>query len=79
MISKGGQKLNLSNQNLSEESEGLNLFYSKYPNITELDITNNNFKCIPKEMLQWNQLISLDIRNNQFESVSHVLINTDIV
>lgn len=69
MISKGGQKLNLTSQKLSEESEELNDYCQKYSNIIELDISNNNFKTFPKQFLQFQKLTSLDLRNNPFENV----------
>lgn len=70
MISKEGQKLNLASQKISEESKELDVYCQKYPNIIELDISNNNFKAFPKAFLQFQKLTTLDLRNNPFENVS---------
>ena len=78
IISKNGNKINLSGKDLSTESSKilLNNLYNKYPNATEIDINNCNLEKFPKIFLNFKKLISFDLRNNNFldfESLSEDL------
>ena len=78
VISKNGNKINLSGKDLSMESSKilLNNLYSKYPNATEIDINNCNLEKFPKVLLNFKKLVSFDLRNNNFtdfESLSEDL------
>ena len=78
LLSKNGNKINLSGKDLTTENSKilLNDLYEKYPNITELDINNCNLEHFPKIFLNFKKLISFDLRNNNFidfESLSEDL------
>jgi hypothetical protein len=68
LISKNGNKINLSGKDLSMESSKilLNNLYIKYPNATEIDINNCNLEKFPKVLLNFKKLVSFDLRNNNF-------------
>ena len=78
LISKNGNKINLSGKDLSMESSKilLNNLFNKYPNATEIDINNCNLEKFPKVLLNFKKLVSFDLRNNNFtdfESLSEDL------
>ena len=78
LITKNGNKINLSGKDLSMERSKilLNNLYSKYPNATEIDINNCNLEKFPKVLLNFKKLVSFDLRNNNFtdfESLSEDL------
>ena len=80
LISKNGNKINLSGKDLSKVNSQilLNNLYKKYPNVTEIDINNCNLEKFPKILLNFKKLISFDLRNNNFldfESLSEDLSN----
>ena len=80
LISKNGNKINLSGKDLSNVKSQilLNNLYKKYPNATEIDINNCNLEKFPKILLNFKKLISFDLRNNNFidfESLSEDLSN----
>ena len=80
LISKNGNKINLSGKDLSTENSKILLenLYKKYPNVTEIDINNCNLENFPKILLNFKRLISFDLRNNNFtdfESLSEDLSN----
>ena len=80
LISKNGNKINLSGKDLSknDSQDFLNNIYEKYPNATEIEINNCNLVKFPKVLLNFKKLISLDLRNNNFsdfESLSEELSN----
>ena len=80
LISKNGNKINLSGKDLSTVNSQilLNNLYKKYPNATEIDINNCNLEKFPKIFLNFKKLISFDLRNNNFidfESLSEDLSN----
>ena len=80
LISKNGNKINLSGKDLSKVNSQilLNNLYKKYPNATEIDINNCNLEKFPKILLNFKKLISFDLRNNNFldfESLSEDLSN----
>ena len=80
LISKNGNKINLSGRDLSKVNSQilLNNLYKKYPNVTEIDLNNCNLEKFPKILLNFKKLISFDLRNNNFldfESLSEDLSN----
>ena len=80
IISKNGNKINLSGKDLSTKNSQilLNNLYKKYPNATEIDINNCNLEKFPKILLNFKKLISFDLRNNNFtdfESLAEDLSN----
>jgi Leucine-rich repeat (LRR) protein len=62
--------VDLSNKNLTENSDELLTILMKNPEITELDISNNNLSKLPIEITFLTCLSVLDIRNNNFVNVS---------
>ena len=80
IISKNGNKINLSGKDLSTKNSQilLNNLYKKYPNATEIIINNCNLEKFPKILLNFKKLISFDLRNNNFtdfESLAEDLSN----
>lgn len=62
--------VDLSNKNFTENSDELLTILMKNPEITELDISNNNLTKLPIEITFLTCLSVLDIRNNNFTNVS---------
>ena len=62
--------VDLSNKNLTENSDELLTILMKNPEITELDISNNNLSKLPIKITFLTYLSVLDIRNNNFVNVS---------
>lgn len=74
-VSKGGNKISLSGTDLStkEGSELITQLTEKYPNTTELDISNCNLQEFPTILLSFKRLASFDLRNNQFSDFEKVV------
>ena len=70
VISKNGSKLVLSGKDLSSK-EGIlliNNLSQNYPNISKIDINNCNLNELPNELSNFQNLSSLDIRDNNFQN-----------
>ena len=59
----------LYNRNLTESSEELMNLFMNYPEVIELDLSNNSLKKLPLEISLLKCLTKLDIRNNNFSNV----------
>ena len=59
----------LYNRNLTESSEELMNLFMNYPEVIELDLSNNSLKKLPLEISFLKCLTKLDIRNNNFSNV----------
>ena len=57
------------NRNLTESSEELMNIFMNYPEVIELDLSNNSLKKLPLEISFLKCLTKLDIRNNNFSNV----------
>ena len=74
-ISNNGNLINLSGIDLSSK-EGillLNDVYQKYPNLTNINISNCNLNILPKELFNFKDISSLDIRNNKFQNFEKLI------
>ena len=75
IISKNGSKLILSGKDLSSK-EGIlliNNLSQNYPNISKIDINNCNLNELPKELSNFQNLSSLDIRDNNFQNFEKLI------
>ena len=59
----------LYNRNLTESSEELMNLFMNYPEVIELDLSNNLLTKLPLEISFLKCLTKLDIRNNNFSNV----------
>ena len=74
-ILNNGSLINLSGIDLSSK-EGillLNDVYQKYPNLTNINISNCNLNILPKELFNFKDISSLDIRNNKFQNFEKLI------
>ena len=75
IISKNGSKLVLSGKDLSSK-EGIlliNNLSQNYPNISKIDINNCNLNELPNEISNFQNLSSLDIRDNNFQNFEKLI------
>ena len=75
IISKNGSKLVLSGKDLSSK-EGIlliNNLSQNYPNISKIDINNCNLNELPNELSNFQNLSSLDIRDNNFQNFEKLI------
>ena len=75
IISKNGSKLILSGKDLSSK-EGIlliNNLSQNYPNISKIDINNCNLNELPNELSNFQNLSSLDIRDNNFQNFEKLI------
>ena len=75
IISKNGSKLILSGKDLSSK-EGIlliNNLSQNYPNISKIDINNCNLNELPNEISNFQNLSSLDIRDNNFQNFEKLI------
>jgi hypothetical protein len=72
-INNNNNKIDLSNHNLSETSKELINLFLNYPEIIELDLSNNNLTKLPLEISFLTVLTKLDIRNNKFTNFNELI------
>ena len=72
-INNNNNKIDLSNHNLSETSKELINLFLNYPEIIELDLSNNNLTKLPLEISFLTVLTKLDIRNNKFTDFNELI------
>ena len=65
--------LNLQNKGLTINSSIFSEIPLKYPNLIELDLSDNNLTNIPKELIGLQNLSILDIRSNPFENFEEIV------
>ena len=58
--------LNLSNKNITDEANIFKELISSYPNIVNLDLSDNQLTFLPEDLSALNKLQFLDIQRNQF-------------
>ena len=65
--------LNLSNKNITDEANIFKEIISSYPNIINLDLSDNQLTFLPEEISSLNKLQFLDIQRNPFSDFSKLV------
>ena len=65
--------LNLSNKNITDENDIFKELISSYPNIINLDISDNQITFLPEDLSPLSKLQFLDIQGNLFNDASQIL------
>ena len=66
---KKNATLNLSSKNITDENNIFNELISSYPNIVNLDLSDNQITLLPKDLSSLSKLQFLDIQGNSFTDV----------
>ncbi len=62
--------INLNGKNITDENNIFQELLSAYPNLVNLDLSDNQITKLPEDLSSFTKLQYLDISNNPFESVS---------
>ena len=62
--------LNLSSKNITDESNIFKELFSSYPNVVNLDLSDNQLTALPEDLSPLSKLQFLDIQGNAFNDVS---------
>ena len=65
--------LNLSSKNLTNNSNIFNELFSSYPNVVNLDLSDNQLTSLPEDLSPLSKLQFLDIQGNLFNDVIQLL------
>ena len=65
--------LNLSNKNITDEANIFKEIISSYPNIINLDLSDNQLTFLPEEISSLNKLQFLDIQRNPFSDFNKLV------
>ena len=65
--------LNLSSKNLTNNSNIFNELFSSYPNVVNLDLSDNQLTSLPEDLSPLSKLQFLDIQGNLFNDVTLLL------
>ena len=61
--------LNLSSKNITDESNIFKELISSYPNVVNLDLSENHLTSLPEDLSPLSKLQFLDIQGNAFNNV----------
>lgn len=61
--------LNLSSKNITDESNIFKELISSYPNVINLDLSDNHLTSLPEDLSPLSKLQFLDIQGNSFHDV----------
>ena len=61
--------LNLSSKNITDESNIFIELFSSYPNVVNLDLSDNQLTSLPEDLSPLSKLKFLDIQGNIFNDV----------
>ena len=61
--------LNLSSKNITDESNIFKELISSYPNVVNLDLSDNHLTSLPEDLSPLSKLQFLDIQGNAFNNV----------
>ncbi len=65
--------LNLSSKNITDESNIFKELFSSYPNVINLDLSDNQLTSLPEDLSPLSKLQFLDIQGNLFNDASQIL------
>ena len=65
--------LNLSSKNITDESNIFKELFSSYPNVVNLDLSDNQLTSLPEDLSPLSKLQILDIQGNPFNDVSSLV------
>lgn len=65
--------LNLSSKNITDESNIFKELFSSYPNVVNLDLSDNQLTALPEDLSPLSKLQFLDIQGNAFNDVSSLV------
>ena len=65
--------LNLSSKNITDDSNIFKELISSYPNVINLNLSDNQLTLIPDELLLLTNLKFLDIQGNPFNNVTIII------
>ena len=65
--------LNLSSKNITDESNIFKELFSSYPNVVNLDLSDNQLTALPEDLSPLSKLQFLDIQGNPFNDVSSLV------
>ena len=66
--------LNLSSKNITDDSNIFKELISSYPNVINLNLSDNQLTLIPDELLLLTNLKFLDIQGNPFNNVTIIIL-----
>ncbi len=66
--------LNLSSKNITDENEIFKELISSYPNVVNLDLSDNRLTSLPEDLSPLSKLQFLDIQGNAFNDVNLFII-----
>ena len=67
--------LNLSSKNITDDSNIFKELISSYPNVINLNLSDNQLTLIPDELLLLTNLKFLDIQGNPFNNVTKIILH----
>jgi Leucine-rich repeat (LRR) protein len=62
--------LNLSSKNITDDSNIFKELFSSYPNVINLDLSDNQLTKLPEDLSPLSKLQFLDIQGNPFSDVN---------
>jgi len=62
--------LNLSSKNITDDSNIFKELFSSYPNVINLDLSDNQLTSLPEDLSPLSKLQFLDIQGNIFNDVN---------
>ena len=65
--------LNLSSKNITDESNIFKELFSSYPNVINLDLSDNKLTSLPEDLAPLSKLQFLVIQGNLFNDASQIL------
>ena len=71
--------LNLSSKNITDESNIFKELISSYPNVVNLDLSDNQLTSLPEDLSPLSKLQFLDIQGNAFNDVIKFFIKLFIL
>ena len=67
---KMNETINLSGKNITDESNIFKELISSYPNVINLDLSDNQLTSLPEDLSPLSKLQFLDIQGNSFTDVN---------
>ena len=65
--------LNLSSKNITDDSNIFKELISSYPNVINLNLSDNQLTSLPEDLSPLNKLQYLDIQGNPFNDVIKII------